>query len=53
MTPKLTVRLLCGLVLALILCACGQKGALYLPEKPEPVQPQPPAIPPAPDDDPQ
>jgi predicted small lipoprotein YifL len=32
--------------------ACGQKGALYLPEKPQPVPPQQPApSPPAPDDD--
>ena len=53
MMPTRATRRLCALLLAVLLGACGQKGALYLPEKPEPVQPQPPAIPPAPDDDPQ
>jgi predicted small lipoprotein YifL len=46
-------RILCALALALLVGACGQKGPLYLPEKPQPVQPQPPAMPPAPDDVPQ
>jgi predicted small lipoprotein YifL len=51
-TPTRTaLHALAVLALVVSVAACGQKGALYLPEKPQPVEPQDgSAVPPAPDD---
>ncbi len=40
---RLLFSLLQCLVLALLLAACGNKGALYLPDEPMPEQANPPA----------
>jgi len=39
-----------SLALMVATSGCGQKGALYLPEKPQPAQPQPPEPPSQPPD---